>query len=205
MAQKLILFDFDGTLTTKDTMIEFIRFVRGGGKSLWSYAWLFPTLFGMKMGWVANDRAKVRLLKHHFAGMSRQDLEGFAKRFCKEVVPGLLRPEGIRVLEAYRADGDRVILVSASLELWLKPWAEDRDIELLSTKGAWEGDRFTGELDGPNCNGEEKVRRVRAHVREEIYSEVIAYGDSSGDKAMLAMADQGHFKPFRDPTTSENK
>lgn len=197
MAQRLILFDFDGTLTTRDTMIEFIKFVRGSSRLYLGYLWLSPVLFGMKAGLVRNDRAKVKLLKYHFGGMSREELTDHAERFAQEVIPGLLRPAGIAALEKYRADGDRVIMVSASLDLWLTAWTESQGIELLCTQGAWKEDRFTGELASANCHGEEKVRRVKAYMKVEDFSEVIAYGDSSGDDAMLAMADQGHYKPFR--------
>lgn len=198
MPQRLILFDFDGTLTTHDTMIEFIKFVRGSKRLYLGYLWLSPVLFGMKAGLVKNDRAKVKLLKHHFGGMSRQELKEHADEFARIIIPGLLRPKGIEALEEYRSAGDRVLMVSASLDLWLNSWTKSAGIELLCTQGAWEGDRFTGGLAGPNCHGEEKVRRIREHVRVEDYSEVIAYGDSSGDDAMLALADKSFFKPFRD-------
>ncbi len=197
MAPRLILFDFDGTLTTRDTMIEFIKFVRGNARLYLGYFWLSPVLFGMKAGLVRNDRAKVKLLQHHFGGMTRTELSGYAERFAKEVIPGLLRPDGIEAMQLYQANGDRVLMVSASLDLWLTPWTQSEGIELLCTQAAWDGDRFTGELAGANCHGEEKVRRIREHVKVEDFSEVIAYGDSSGDNAMLAMADQAHFKPFR--------
>lgn len=198
MPQRLILFDFDGTMTTHDTMIEFIKFVRGNKRLYLGYLWLSPWLFGMKAGLVKNVRAKVKLLKHHFGGMSREELGEHADEFARIVIPGLLRSKGMKTLEEYRAAGDRILMVSASLDLWLTSWTKAAGIELLCTQGAWKGDRFTGDLAGPNCHGEEKVRRIREHVQVEDYSEVIAYGDSSGDDAMLAMADKGFFKPFRD-------
>ncbi len=198
MAQRLILFDFDGTLTTRDTMIEFIKFVRGRTRLYLSYLWLSPVLFGMKTGLIRNDRAKVKLLKHHFRGMSRKELSEYAERFAREVIPELLRPGGRAAIRSHQTDGDKVLLVSASLDLWLTPWARSEGIDLLCTHGAWDGDRFTGELAGANCNGEEKVSRIRDHLQVEDFSEVIAYGDSHGDRAMLAMADRAYFKPFRE-------
>ncbi len=203
MAQRLILFDFDGTLTTKDTMIEFIKFVKGSGKLYLGYLLLSPTLFGLKAGLVRNDLAKMRLLKHHFGGMEKASLEAHAQAFAEKVVPGLLRSKGMETLENYRQAGDRVIMVSASLDLWLTPWTESIGLELLSTKAEWRDGRFTGKLATPNCHGPEKVRRIKDHLASEQrslkdYAEVIAYGDSSGDKEMLELATQAHFKPFRD-------
>ena len=198
MKPRLILFDIDGTLTTKDTMLEYIKFVRGNGRFLWGMFVLLPVLVGMKAGMVRNDVAKMRLLKFHFKGMSRKELEEKAEAFAREVFPGLLRPGGLKALEEYRAAGDRILLVSASLRLWIGPWARSQDLELLSTEGRWADGRFAGELATPNCHGPEKVTRIKAHLDLGDYPEVIAYGDSSGDTEMLALADQGHFQPFRD-------
>lgn len=197
MAQKLILFDFDGTLTTKDTMIEFIKFVRGSGKLFLGYALIAPTLIGMKLGMVPNDKAKERLLTHHFKGMSQATLREKATAFGKEVIPGLLRPQGQVAFREYQEAGHRVMVVSASLDLWLQPYFEAQGIEFLCTAAAYQGGAFTGKLADANCNGEEKVKRIQAHVKVADYEEVIAYGDSSGDEAMLGMADAAHFKPFR--------
>jgi len=197
MAQKLILFDFDGTLTTKDTMIEFIKFVRGSNKLYLGYALISPTLIGMKLGMIPNDKAKERLLTHHFKGMSQSALREKATAFGQEVIPGLLRPQGKIAFQEYQEAGHRVIVVSASLDLWLQPYFESQGIEYLCTAAEYASGTFTGKLAGANCNGEEKVRRIQAHVKVADYEEVIAYGDSSGDEAMLGMAGAGHFKPFR--------
>lgn len=197
MAQKLILFDFDGTLTTKDTMIEFIRFVRGGNRLLLGYVMISPSLIGMKLGLVPNDKAKERLLAHHFKGLSQAVLQEKAAAFAKEVIPVMMRPQGEATLAEYRKAGHRVVVVSASLDMWLQPYFEAQGIEFLCTAAAYAGGFFTGKLDGPNCNGEEKVKRINAHLKVADYEEVIAYGDSSGDEAMLGMADASHFKPFR--------
>jgi HAD superfamily hydrolase (TIGR01490 family) len=195
--QTLALFDIDGTLTTEDTMFSYVRFVVGTPRYLAGLLWLSPIL---ALAWLKlTDRAaaKGRMLKWFFRGRSRKELEAAAERFCSQRVPQLLRPEGIAALRKHRDDGHTVLLVSASLDLWLRPFAEAEGVLLLCTPTGWVGDQMDG-LGGPNCHGPEKVRRVREQVDTEEYGQIEAFGDSSGDREMLAMATNAHFKPFRD-------
>lgn len=194
----LALFDFDGTLTTADTMFHFVRFVVGGPRFVLGLLWLGPALALHAAGLIPADRAKATLLRHFLGGRPQAELEAAARRWTTEALPALLRPAGQARLAALRAEGARVVLVSASLDLWLRPYAEAAGMQLLCTAGAVdEAGRFTGALAGPNCNGPEKERRVRAALRLEDHARVEAYGDSAGDKELLALADAAYFKPFR--------
>ena len=198
MAQKLILFDFDGTLTTKDSMLEFVRFLRGDFRLYAGYAVLGPLLAGFKLGLFSNEKAKRAFLRYHLSNVPQSILKRRAEAFAREVIPGFLRPEGMAALERYRAEGHRVVLVSASLDIWLEPWARMNGLELLCTQADWttEG-KFSGQFATPNCQGPEKVRRLKEAIDIAEYETVVAYGDSSGDKEMLALAAESHYKPFR--------
>ena len=194
----LVLFDFDGTLTTKDTMIEFIRFVRGGARLQLGFLILAPVLVLYKLGLIRNDRAKEILLDFHFKGQSKTELEKLAQSFFEQRLPGILRPQGLERLREHQESGARVLLVSASLRLWTQPFAKAHGMELLTTEGEWVEGKFSGKLQSLNCYGPEKVRRVKAHLNPDAYCKVVAYGDSKGDREMLAWADAGHFRPFRE-------
>ena len=180
-------------------MLEFIRFVRGDMQYYAGWAVLGPMMAAFKMGLVSAEKAKKALLRFHFGSMREAELKRMAEAFAREVVPGLLRPEGMKALEEYKAEGHRVMLVSASLDMWLEPWARMNGLELLCTKAAWtlEG-KYSGQFATPNCQGPEKVRRLMAVLEPAEYEAVLAYGDSSGDKEMLALASEAHFKPFRE-------
>ena len=195
-ARHLALFDFDGTLTTRDTMLAFCQHVAGTPRYLLGLAWLAPMLVGFKAGLIPNDEAKQRMLRHFLGGMTRAELREAGERFVPKA-ESWLRPEGVGRLQWHRDEGHDLFIVSASLDLWLAPWAESRGLRLISTEGQFEGDRFTGGLATPNCHGPEKVRRVREVVDTDAYDTIHAYGDSSGDTEMLAMAHEAHFKPFR--------
>lgn len=198
MGQRLILFDFDGTLTTKDSMLEFIRFVRGDFRYYAGMAALGPVMAAFKMGFVSNESAKKALLKFHFGNMSQSALKRKAEAFAREVIPGMLRERGMEAVEEYKERGDRIVLVSASLDMWLEPWARMNGFELLCTKAEWSTEgRYSGRFATPNCHGPEKVRRLKEAIDTAEYERVVAFGDSSGDKEMLALASEQHFKPFR--------
>ncbi len=196
--KKLVLFDFDGTLTTKDTMIEFIRFIRGSQRVLLGFVALLPTMAGYKAGLIPNDRAKSKLLKHHFGGLEKTFLDQKSQEFADQIIPGLLRTKGIEALKKYQEEGNDVYIVSASLDIWLEKWTQKENISLICTLADWDQGAFSGGLKSANCHGPEKVNRIKELVDLGDYKEVIAYGDSGGDKEMLELADESFYQPFRD-------
>ncbi|MEQ1501248.1 MAG: HAD-IB family hydrolase [Myxococcota bacterium] len=195
--RRLALFDFDGTITTRDTMFLFVWHARGGVRTVIGLTWLLPMLIAHRIGLVPADRAKEILLRHFLGGFDRAALDGWARSFVARV-EGVIRPEARKRLDWHRAQGHDVWIVSASLDLWVAPWvARYGGVNLACTTGRFEGDRFTGRLGSPNCNGAEKEVRVRAAVDLDRYEHVYGYGDSSGDAELLALADEVWFRPFR--------
>jgi phosphatidylglycerophosphatase C len=91
-----------------------------------------------------------------------------------------------------------VIVVSASAESWIAPWAASHQLELLCTKLEVVHGKITGKIAGENCNGAEKVSRIKAHLDINDYGRIIVYGDSKGDREMLALGTESHYKPFRE-------
>ena len=89
-----------------------------------------------------------------------------------------------------------MVIVSASPENWIKPWAEKYNVEVISTKLKFDNDHLIG-IAGANCNGEEKVKRIKKIINLEDYEKVIVYGDTKGDHPMLALGNERHYKPFR--------
>ena len=196
--ERLAAFDLDGTLTRRDTMLAFCAFVLGGKLPLaWNMLRIAPVLLAWKLGFATNQAAKEALLRVCFAGKTEQQLRSLGKAFGEQILPGLLRPAGWARLEAHRAAGDAVVVVTASLDLWVEPWARAQGLELLSSKAEVKEGKFTGKLAGQNCMGAEKVRRLEAWLGGHRPGLVVAYGDSKGDKEMLAWADEAHWKPFR--------
>ena len=200
MKKKVYCFDFDGTLTTADTLLEFIKFAKGKSRFLMVFLMYSPLLVLMKLHLYPNWKAKQHIFAHLFEGMRIEKFDKLCHTFAEEH-QYLLRPQGIqRVHEALEA-GEQVLVVSASIDNWVRPFFLVRGlegVEVLGTQIEVVDGKLTGRFLSRNCYGAEKVRRITdvlPHDRQAYTIE--AFGDSRGDREMLAFADHGHYKPFR--------
>jgi phosphatidylglycerophosphatase C len=195
--KKLVLFDFDGTLTKKDTLIEFVHFYRGRASYLLGMLMLAPVMALYASRLIPNWKAKQYFLSRYFKGEKIADFNSRCIEFSTTVLPSLMRPDALVAIEAYRKENATMAVVSASAENWVKPWCDRNGIICLATRLEVEEGILTGKIKGRNCYGDEKVCRIRETFHLEEYDEVIAYGDSAGDRDMLALAHHQHYKPFR--------
>lgn len=203
--KKIYVFDFDGTLTTADTLLEFIRFAAGRRRMLWGFALHAPWLVLMKLGLYPNYKAKQRVFAHFFGGMEAGRFRALCEQFARQG-RHLLRPAALRFVDKVRPGADGMAIVSASIDDWVEPFARlymgrQRDgapIAVLGTKVEVGADgRLTGRFATANCYGPEKVRRIAAVWPRRDDCFITAFGDSRGDKEMLSYADEGYYKPFR--------
>lgn len=190
-------FDFDGTITTKDTMFAFIRYAKGDLAFFGGMFCISPTLLAHKLGFVSAQKAKEKLLTFFFQHEKEQKMYELGKRFCEDIIPTLLRPQALACIENHQKQGHACYLVTASLSFWTKKWAEKHGFVLIATNPLIENGYFTGKIEGKNCNGAEKVTRLWAVIGAEKLEKKYAYGDTSGDSDLLKWADEGFFKPFR--------
>ena len=191
---KIYAFDFDGTLTTKDTLIEFIRFAKGTiafGCGFLRYA---PLLVLMKIGLYPNWKAKQKVFAHFFKGITIEDFDSICQAFAASS-HHLLRPKGIEAIHQAQNEGAEVLIVSASIDNWVEPFFAN--VKVLGTQIEVMDGKLTGRFLTKNCYGQEKVNRILSLYpnRQDYY--LTAYGDSRGDKELLTFADESHFKPFR--------
>lgn len=206
MPCKVHLFDFDGTLTTRDTLLAFIAHACGRGALVAGLLMYAPLLVLMKAGLYPNYRAKQKLFAHYFRGMTLTRFDALCRQFPADS-RGLLRPRGIEALDEALRRGDRVLVVSASIDNWVAPffapWLEAdaagrQPLQVLGTQVEVRDGRLTGRFLTRNCYGPEKVNRIREVLTApRSQYDIVAYGDSRGDKEMLAYADRQHYKPFR--------
>lgn len=189
------LFDFDGTITYRDSLLPFLWQLFGPLR-LSAYALrMSPLLLGYLLRIIPNGIAKERLLGRMLAGMAITQLQAEAQRFATDLLPRIVRPESAERIAWHQAQGHRVIIVSASLELYLRPWAASLNIgDVLATRLGEEQGRATASFEGVNCFGEEKAQRIRDYLGDVDALELYAYGDSRGDTQMLAMADHAYYR-----------
>ena len=193
MDHDLALFDFDGTLTTRETFPDFMRYVVSRPRLLAGGVLLAPVVFGYRRGWVAGNPTRASIVQVGLRGVNAARLRMQGEAFARDVLPGVLRSEAMARLQRHRERGDRIVVVSGGLDVYLAPWCATQGVELLCSVLAERGGRITGYA-GAQCVGEEKVRRVRALCDPQAYAAVHAYGDTHEDLAMLAMA---HHRTYR--------
>jgi HAD superfamily hydrolase (TIGR01490 family) len=202
VSQRIAFFDFDGTITTKDTLLEFIRFSKGNTRFNLGFLLNSPWLVAMKLKLISNQKAKERILTHFFGKQPVARFKQQCEAFSKQALPHLIRPKALIEFDRLREAGATIVIVSASPEDWIRHWAEEARAELIATRlGIFTDNkgetRLTGRIEGANCHGEEKVNRIRQRFALPDYKEIFAYGDSNGDKPMLRLGTASFFKPFR--------
>ena len=195
---KIALFDFDGTITTDDSLLKFIRFVVGDRRFLLGLVVLSPMLVLYKLKLIPNYKAKQYMLSWFFKGMSKDDFLKVANEYSLVHIDKILRPKAIEKINWHKNQGHKVVVVSASIECWLRPWCEKNGLELIATKLEIKDDIVTGKLLSKNCYGVEKVNRIKEIYNLKDFEYIYSYGDSSGDKQMLELAHEKFYKPFRD-------
>ena len=183
-------FDFDGTITLSDTLFDFVYFAVGRGRFVAGVVRAVPWLFGALTCLCEHGPAKARFLAATIGGMTRPDLEAAAQSYVEQRLPALIRPEMTARVREHHQLGHQLVLVSASPTLYLKLWAKSAGFDaVLATELEFRNDTFSGRLAGPNCWGPEKVRRLRQWFGSDQPGVLYAYGDSRGDREMLALAD----------------
>jgi len=195
---KLALFDFDGTITDSDSLIGFIRFVVGDIKFLRGLVSLSPMLIKYKLGFISNDKAKEHMLTYFFRGIDTKTFNQYAKEFSLTYIDKILRTEAMDKITWHQSLGHDIVIVSASMRCWLHPWCDRHKMQLISTELEVVDNKITGKFGTKNCYGVEKERRVKALYDLESYEYIYAYGDSKGDKELLSLGDESHYKPFRE-------
>lgn len=198
---QVFLFDFDGTLTTRDTLLAFIRYVHGTWRMTCGFLRYLPQLLLMKCHLYPNWKAKQKVFTHFFAGMPLDTFNDYCRRFAADN-PELLRPQGLATLSHALDKGAQVMVVSASIDNWVAPffrhYQSSHRLSIVGTRIEVIDGKVTGRFLTPNCYGPEKVRRMQELLSEpRDHYRITAYGDSRGDKEMLQYADERHYKPFR--------
>jgi len=196
--KRIALFDFDGTITSKDSLFDFIAFAKGKRKLWTGMLAMTPMLIRYKLKLLNNDEAKQRMLSYFFSGMDVHHFEKLGEKYALTRIDIIVRPKAIEQILWHQAQGDTVVIVSASIRCWLEAWCRKYKVALISTELMKENEKITGRFSTRNCYGEEKVRRLKESYNLTSYKYIYAYGDSIGDKELLALADQKNYQPFRD-------
>lgn len=195
-AGTLVLFDFDGTLTRKDTLFEIIKYIKGKSSFYRGILCLSPFLSLYQLKLISAKKTKERMLKYFFKGMEYDIFIEKCNGFGKDILPSLIKNDALKALNNHKLSGHDIYIVSASAEEWLKVWCHDKGISCIATRLEVKENKLTGKINGKNCNGMEKVNRIRETIDLSLYQNIVVYGDTQGDKPMLQLATEAHYRPF---------
>lgn len=196
-SRPLVAFDFDGTLTAQDSFITFLVWRAGIFSAALKGLALVPTALAY-FGHRDRGRLKSKMIRAFLGGVSLETAREDAARFARDKAPRLLRPDALAAWESWRERGARLVIVTASPEFLVSPFAQALGADtLIGTRLVIDPrGRLTGALDGMNCRGLEKVMRLKA-VYGAPLDLAAAYGDTEGDADMLGAAHEAGFRVFR--------
>lgn len=198
MKERIAVFDFDGTITTKDTLLEFIRYAKGTLLFCWGFILFSPLLVAYKMRLYPNWKVKERIFSYFFWGMPVVQFNALCEGFYKNKGKELLREDACATIRKHLSQGDSVIIVSASIRDWVLPFGKALGVDtVIGTEVAVSlSGNLTGKFLTRNCYGMEKVERIKRLYPDYGAYTWIAYGDSAGDRQLLDFADEKHYKIF---------
>jgi phosphatidylglycerophosphatase C len=192
----LVAFDFDGTLTVRDSFTAFLKWRAGPLRYSLGLARLAPAALAYL---IHHDRGRIKSAagRLFLAGAPRERIAADARAFAQARLADFLRPDALATWSAWRQRGARLVIVTASPTAVVRPFAEHLGAdELIGTELAYDDrDRATGGFATANCRGPEKVRRLEARFGAGVRL-AAAYGDTSGDREMLEIAQETGFQVF---------
>lgn len=197
MDSVIAAFDFDGTVTKKDTFFNFLLrglsfgiFLGGSIKSL-------PILFLYALRKLSADDAKERIFGIFFKNMTEEKFNQLCSAYSLNGVPRIIRKQALQKIQWHRSLGHELVIVSASIENWIKPWAKKNNFDkVISTIPEVKNGLLTGRFKTKNCNREEKVNRFLANYPNKKNYRLYVYGDDSKDKWLFEIADEKFYRTF---------
>ena len=200
-APAVAAFDFDGTLTQRDTFMPFLARGLGWPHFAWAIIRCLPWLAGYALRLVPNDVAKQKLMLATLKGRNTLEMDDWTTRWLANDFPGQLRDWTMARLAWHQQEGHCCVMVSASPNIYLERVAKQLGFDgLICTEMEVTGGHLTGWMRTPNCYGEEKVVRLTAWIKARFGVDsasavtLYAYGDTAGDKPMLRMAGQAWYR-----------
>ncbi|MFC4729677.1 HAD family hydrolase [Coralloluteibacterium thermophilus] len=190
----LALFDFDGTITTRETLPDFLRLAVPPRRLAIGKVVLAPLVVGYRIGLVPGTLVRSVLVRVGFAGVPAAATAAHGADFAARVLPGLLRPEAMARIAWHKARGDTVAVVSGGFDVYLKHWCDAHGLALLCSSLEEADGRLTGRYRGAQCVRREKVRRVLAEYDLSAYARVYAYGDTREDLDLLGLAHEATYR-----------
>ena len=192
--KSIAFFDFDGTLIKKDSFLSFIIFSKGYLNFFLAGVWFTPQVIIAGIFGFDKGKVKERWFSYHFKGVNKEAVNKLGDSFSKHLQDsGAVRMELLSIVKDLQNKGIECIIVSASLDIWIKPFSKSYEMAYICTQAEYINNRLSGKFLGKNCNGEQIKIRINENYKLEEYDRIIVYGDSSGDKEMMSLANEKYW------------
>lgn len=184
----LVLFDFDKTLTTKDSFIEFLKYTTSPLKYYKNLFLLSPWILAYILTIIDSKKLKNKFLSQFFNGYNEKSLKNIGKEFSKNHLPKILNNSVYEQLKSYVKEKHHVVIVSASLDIWLKPWTIKHQVDLICTKAFFQDNIFKGKIKGQNVRKEVKQKLVLEKYDLSCFKNIIVFGNKNLDEYLFKLA-----------------
>ncbi|WP_163935180.1 HAD family hydrolase [Paraferrimonas sp. SM1919] len=188
----IAFFDFDHTLTHKDGFTAFIKQVVPMHRKVLGVLLLWPLILAYYAGLISGGRLRPLIIFIGLKGMSAKQLTQAGEHFAKHGIPSILNPKAMAKLQWHQQQGHKVVMVSASLSAYMKPFAKSINVELICSQLSSHNGQLTGKYQHSDCHSNQKKIRVLLEYPLDIYQDIYAYGDSKEDLAMLSLASKAY-------------
>ncbi len=196
----IAVFDFDGTISSKDSFFDFVRFTHGEHRLLCCVAVNIPFIILYFIVLYPSHKLKQRFFSYFYKGFSQEILERKGIEYCEKRIDKIIYPGAKKQIAWHRLQGHNIYLLTASSGLWLGEWCKINGISIIGTEFEVVEGKYTGRIAGKNCKGKEKARRLQTEVDLSDSVEIYGYGDSKSDKNFLTLVG----KPFHFPLNEKN-
>jgi phosphatidylglycerophosphatase C len=190
----LTLFDFDGTITTADTFTPFIRYAVDSRRMRLGTVLLSPLIVAYRIGLIHASPVRASIVRFGFSGRKESEVRELGSDYARRFFPSVVRPKALERIRWHMGRGDKVVIVSASLDVYLSEWSKDLGVDLICTELETREGIYTGRYHPRDCTGNEKARRISETYDLKLYSVIYAYGDTKDDEAMLSLANKKYFR-----------
>ena len=191
-------FDFDNTFIDRDSLLPFLFYMHGRWKASYHLFALMPDFLRYILNKISRQEIKEKILTRFMKGYSFSHVSELGNQYAKNNLDRYVKPDALKCLQWHQSQGHRCLLVSASLDFYLTPWANRHGFEkvICSRLEINASGDITGKLAGSNCWGPEKKYRLLSYLGPKENYQLYAYGDSQGDLDMLEIADYPFYRTF---------
>ncbi len=190
----LALFDFDGTITTREMFPDFMHLAVNPFRLALGKLLLSPLIIAYKLGFVSGIVTRAAIVRFAFSGVAFAKVQGIAIEFAKKDLPRAERAQAMARLQWHKDRGDKIVVVSGAFDLYLRPWCEANHVELICSALEHHKGVLTGRYLGSQCVLTEKARRVQQTYSLEEFERIYAYGDTVEDTNLLALAHEAYYQ-----------